>query len=117
MEIVSEVIGHDRTAVLMLRLRGPLLFGDPANDLLTTVRAALPNVELPVVCDLSDVGIVDSSGLAALITAQEEVRRAGRHLVLLRPHARLRTMLEATQLDRRVDVAEDEAEALRRAIA
>ena len=57
--------------------------------------------------DLRRVEFIDSTGLRALIAADERARSDGRRLALVRgPHA-VERLLSVTQLDQRLDIVED----------
>lgn len=102
--------------VSVLRLRGPLVTFPDTETLRQAVRHVLAATAQPVVLDLSKAKPVGASGMAALIVVQEDVRRAGRHLILLQPSANLRAMIDQLHLTPWVDVSETEASAIRRAI-
>lgn len=51
-----------------------------------------------VVLDLADVTFMDSSGIAVLIAAHQSLRSGGRNLLLRRPNAVVRRVLEIAQL-------------------
>ena len=53
-----------------------------------------------LVLDLADLGFIDSIGLSALLTAQRRARAANGWMVVRAASPRLRTILEATRLDR-----------------
>lgn len=111
-----DIVRHDLLGVAKLNLRGALVFGPDTAALLAAVNEVLRVTKLPVVCDLSKMDEVDSSGLAALVIAQETAHRAGRHFVWLRPRTRLRTMIETARLAPLVDLAGSETDAIRRAL-
>jgi len=111
-----DIVRHDLLGVARLSLRGALVFGPDTAALLAAVNDVLNVTRLPVVCDLSKVDDVDSSGLAAIVMAQETAHRVARHFVWLRPGARLRTMIETARLAPLVDIAESETDAIRRAL-
>ena len=53
-----------------------------------------------VVIDLQDLDFIDSTGLSALLSAQDRVRDSGAELVLRSPGARVSRVLEMTGLDK-----------------
>jgi anti-sigma B factor antagonist len=60
-----------------------------------------------LVLDLRRVEFIDSTGLRALIAADERARSEGRRLALVQgPHA-VERLLSVTQLDQRLDIVED----------
>jgi anti-anti-sigma regulatory factor len=111
-----DILRHDLLGVAKLSLSGALVFGPDTAAWLAAVNDVLHGTGFPVVCDLSKVDDVDSSGLAALVMAQEAAHRAAHHFVWLRPGAKLRTMIGTARLTPLVDVAESETDAIRRAL-
>ncbi len=65
----------------------------------------------PLVIDLSDVSLLDSSGLGALVSLLNRVRADEGQLGLICPHRRLRRVFEITGL-RRAFVFGDDLEAV-----
>ena len=53
-----------------------------------------------LVVDLADLGFIDSMGLSALLTAQRRARAANGWMVVRSASPHLRTILQATRLDR-----------------
>ncbi len=52
-----------------------------------------------VVVDLADVSFIDSTGLAVLLDARQELEGPGRKLLIARPSVRVTRALEAAGLD------------------
>ncbi len=59
-----------------------------------------------VVLDMSEVTFIDSTGLALLVKTERRLSAARRRLVILRPHANVRQVLELTGLDQRLAIAD-----------
>jgi anti-sigma B factor antagonist len=57
------------------------------------------------IADLSGVTFMDSTGLQALISADEAARGAGRRLTLVVPDGPVAKLLRITGVDRQLDVA------------
>jgi anti-sigma B factor antagonist len=72
--------------------------------------------EVQLVVDLSDVTLIDSSGLGALVSLLNRARGAGRSLGLVCPHRHLRRVFEITGL-RRAFVFGDDLESVRTGLA
>ncbi|MGD9695395.1 MAG: STAS domain-containing protein [Thermoleophilia bacterium] len=69
-------------------------------------------VSTPVVIDLTDVTLLDSSGLGALVSLLNRARAGQGRLGLICPHRRLRRVFEITGL-RRAFVFGDDLDAVR----
>lgn len=59
--------------------------------------------------DLRKVEFIDSTGLRAVIAADERARSAGRRLVIIRGTAAVERVFSVTQLDQRLDIVDDPA--------
>lgn len=62
-----------------------------------------------LVLDLRKVEFIDSTGLRAVIAADERARSAGRRLVIIRGTPAVERVFSVTQLDQRLDIVDDPA--------
>ncbi|TMK69397.1 MAG: STAS domain-containing protein [Actinobacteria bacterium] len=60
-----------------------------------------------LVLDLRKVDFIDSTGLRAVIAADERARSAGRRFVVVRGPAAVERVFSVTQLDQRLDIVDD----------
>ena len=70
---------------------------------LTKLEAESPAV---IVVDLSRLRFMDSSGLRALVVADQRAQKAGRRLAIVPGPPGVRRVFEITQLDERLDLVE-----------
>ncbi|MDZ7374785.1 MAG: STAS domain-containing protein [candidate division KSB1 bacterium] len=84
--------------VIILRITGDVLGGPEAQEINERLRHHVRAGNKHVVLDVSDVGVVNSSGLGLLIAGLTIVRNAGGELRLANPSSRLRKLLEVTKL-------------------
>jgi anti-anti-sigma factor len=73
-------------------------------DAIAAVEAEGPAA---IVVDLSGLTFMDSSGLRALVTADERARNAARRLAIVPGPPPVRRVFEITQLDKKLDLVED----------
>jgi anti-sigma B factor antagonist len=71
---------------------------------LAEVEGDTPGV---LVLDLRGVEFIDSTGLRAVIAADERARSAGRRLVIVRGPAAVERVFSVTQLDQRLEIIDD----------
>jgi anti-anti-sigma factor len=71
---------------------------------LEKVEATAPGVLL---LDLRKVEFIDSTGLRAVIAADERARSAGRRFVIIRGTPAVERVLSVTQLDQRLEIVDD----------
>jgi len=60
-----------------------------------------------LVLDLRKVEFIDSTGLRAVIAADERARSAGRRFVVVRGTAAVQRVFSVTQLDQRLEIVDD----------
>jgi anti-sigma B factor antagonist len=73
-------------------------------EALAKVEQGDPNV---IVIDLDGLEFMDSSGLRALIVADDRARDAQRRLAIVPGPAQIRRVFEITQIEQRLDLVED----------
>jgi anti-sigma B factor antagonist len=73
---------------------------------LVKVEADAPAV---LVLDLRKVEFIDSTGLRAVISADERARSGGRRLVIIRGTTAVERVFSVTQLDQRLEIVDDPA--------
>ncbi len=71
------------------------------------LTAAEAQAQDALVVDLRRVEFVDSTGLRALISADERARAAGRRLIVVRGPGAVERLLTITQLDQRLELVDD----------
>jgi anti-sigma B factor antagonist len=60
-----------------------------------------------LVLDLRGLEFIDSTGLRAVITADERARSTGRRFVIVRGTAAVERVFSVTQLDQRLEIVDD----------
>ncbi len=76
------------------------------------LNAVLRTPARAVVIDLEAVSLVDSSGIALLLTAYRRLEQAGRQLAIACPTGSSRRAFEVTALDRQLPMHESRRDAL-----
>jgi len=69
--------------------------------------ASLENDAAVIVLDLRSVDFIDSTGVRALIAADERARSNGRRLVIVRGSSAVDRLFSVTQLDQRLEIVYD----------
>ena len=103
-EFVIET--RDRPGVAHVVLSGEFdLAGvDRFAEAIAAVEAAAPAA---IVVDLGGLTFMDSSGLRALVGADDRARQAGRRLAIVPGPTHVRRVFEITQLDSRLELVDD----------
>ena len=94
-----DVTTEARDGITLVILGGELDIYTVGELPLTTSRASIPAAR-PLVIDLTDVTLLDSSGLGALVSLLNRARAGEGQLGLICPHRRLRRVFEITGLRR-----------------
>ena len=101
-----EVITENGAGTILLRLRGELDLAS-AKELEAALEHVRVEAPARTVVDLRDLGFIDSTGLSALVGADDRAREDGRDLLLVRGPARVQRVFEITGLDRRFRMEDD----------
>jgi anti-sigma B factor antagonist len=107
---ILEVETEERDGLVRLTLRGEL-------DLSTVDKvehelAKAESADAPtVVVDLSSLTFLDSTGLRAVVTADERLRGRGGRLVIVRGPESVHRVFTITRLDERLEIVDDSSQA------
>jgi anti-sigma B factor antagonist len=102
LEITTEK-GEDRTQIALV---GELDIAS-APQFEESLEAAEADSPGTVVLDLRGVEFIDSTGLRAVIAADERARSGGRRFVIVRGTAAVERVFSVTQLDQRLEIVDD----------
>jgi anti-sigma B factor antagonist len=95
--------------------------GELSGESAYTVDAELRRVEARapacVVLDLSDLGFIDSAGLAQVLAAHRRALHAGRRLLVVEGSHTVRRLVALTALNRRLELLPDSRSAVAAATA
>jgi anti-sigma B factor antagonist len=102
LEIVTEK--HDGQTRMSLVGELDIASAPRFEEGLAEVERDTPGV---LVVDLRRVDFIDSTGLRAVIAADERARAAGRRFVIIRGPAAVERVFSVTQLDQRLEIVDD----------
>ena len=74
-----------RSQVQVIQLRGPLRMGPPVDGLRQTMEEALGNGDTRIVINLSEVSMIDSSGIGLLVRFLASTKQRGGNIKLVQP--------------------------------
>src|SRR3954464_14442527 len=104
MDLLIETRSADGVEHLVLSGEFDLAAVPGFEDRIAKVEEGTPSA---LVIDLTALEFMDSSGLRALVAADDRARRAGRRLAIVPGPPAVRRVFEITQLDQRLDLVED----------
>lgn len=83
--IPMDISTRKQGGVQVIRLKGALRLGDAVDEFRNTVIAAIDEGETNFVLNLSDVPMMDSSGIGELIRLHTRLKREGGEIKLVNP--------------------------------
>ena len=107
---ILEVDSEERDGLVRLTLRGELdlsTVGKVEEELRKAESGEAPTVVL----DMSTLTFLDSTGLRAVVTADERMREGGRRLVIVRGPESVNRVFTITRLEERLQIVDDVSQA------
>ena len=98
--------------VAVLDLIGRATAGAEADSLRDHMMAAFKNSSRYILLNCEELAFVDSSAIGEMVFAYTSIVRGGGMVKLLRPHKRVRQVLEITHLEKVFEILEDEGRAV-----
>jgi len=99
-------------SVTIIDLSGNLIIGKSEESLRQIVNQLIAEEQMHLLLNLSDVPIIDSSGIGAMIKSFTSVKAANGHLKVLKPSRMARQLLTITGLLSVLETYDDEAAAI-----
>jgi anti-sigma B factor antagonist len=107
-----RIVVRKANTVTALDLIGPLVWGQPAEDLGLRIRELLNAGNKNLAINLASVPYVDSGGVGALFAAHASIQVVGAKCKLFAAPQVIIRVLERVHLDKVFELFEDEASAL-----
>lgn len=108
MEIVQRREGN----IVLLEIYGTITLGESKEKFCRVMEDLLSEANVNVLVNFAGINYVDSTGIGELVGYMNRFVENNRQLKLLRPHERIRKLLQITKLDSIFEIFEDEKEAL-----
>ena len=80
-----DISVRKRSQVQLIQLRGQLRLGDPVDELSRTISEALAEGDTRLAVNLSEVPMIDSSGIGLLVRSLTSTKQRGGSLKLVNP--------------------------------
>jgi anti-sigma B factor antagonist len=107
-----EITVRTQDKVKIVKLRGDVRLGEPANQLNEAFREIFDSGEARIVLDLEEVPTVDSSGIGILVRGLTGAKQRGGALKLLKPTKFVVQSLKLVALLKLFEVFEDPQQAI-----
>jgi anti-sigma B factor antagonist len=108
-----KLTNRDVDGVTVVELDGRIVLGEESSALREKVKGLLAEGKKKLVLDMKKVGMIDSSGLGALVSAHSTATTAGASLRLSSLSERSNQLLQMTRLLTVFEVSDTEADAVR----
>lgn len=108
-----KIANRDVDGVAVLSLDGRIVLGEETSALREKVKGLLANGKKNIVLNLSNVTMIDSSGLGALVAAYTSAKAGGAALRLSNLGSRFNELLQITKLYTVFEISDTEADAIR----
>ena len=107
-----KITQRDVEGVSVLSLEGRIVLGEETSSLREKVKSLLAEGKKSIVLNLSQVTLIDSSGIGTLVASYSSAKSAGASLRLCNLGARFNELLQITKLYTVFEVSGTEAEAV-----
>ncbi|HKB69662.1 MAG TPA: STAS domain-containing protein [Thermoanaerobaculia bacterium] len=107
-----EISIREDGRVRIVSVTGDLVIGESEASFKRAVTRLIDEGHVDLLLDLGKVGMVDSTGLGALVRTLTTAQKEGGQAKLLAPPPNLKKLLEMTQLDSVFDIHHDLEEAV-----
>lgn len=107
-----EILQRREGNVVVLEIHGTITMGESKEKFARVMDDLLSESDVNVLVNFSGINYLDSTGIGELVGYMNRFVENNRHLKLLRPHERIRKLLQITKLDSIFEIYEDEQSAL-----
>jgi anti-sigma B factor antagonist len=108
-----KITSREVDGVTVLSLEGRIVLGEETSALRENVKGLLADGKKNIVLNLTEVTMIDSSGLGALVSAYTSAKAGGASLRLSNLGPRLNELLQITKLYTVFEIFDTEADAVR----
>lgn len=107
-----EILQRREGNVVLLDIYGTITMGESKEKFARVMDDLLSEAHVNVLVNFSQINYLDSTGIGELVGYMNRFVENNRQLKLLRPHERIRKLLEITKLNTVFEIFEDEQQAL-----
>lgn len=107
-----EILQRREGNIVVLEIHGTITMGESKEKFARVMDELLSQAGVNVLVNFSGINYLDSTGIGEMVGYMNRFVENNRQLKLLRPHARIRKLLQITKLDSIFEIYEDEQAAL-----
>jgi anti-sigma B factor antagonist len=108
-----EILKRREKNVVILEIHGAISLGESKDKFASTMDDLFSQPDVNVLVNFSGINYLDSTGIGELVGYMNKFVENNRHLKILKPHERIRKLLQITKLDTIFEIYTDEEEALK----
>lgn len=108
-----EITQRRQGKVVILDIYGAISMGESKEKFVNKMDSLLLQQESNVLLNLAGINYVDSTGIGELVGYMSKFTQSNKHLKILKPHERVKKLLNITKLDTIFEIFEDEEEAVK----
>lgn len=108
-----EILQRREGNVVILDIHGAISLGESKEKFARVMDDLFAQSGVNVLVNFSGINYLDSTGIGELVGYMNKFVENNRHLKILKPHERIRKLLQITKLDTVFEIYKDEDEALR----
>lgn len=108
-----DIMQRRQGNVVILDVHGAISMGESKEKFAHVMNELFAESDVNVLLNFEDINYVDSTGIGELVGYLNRFAENNRHLKILKPHERIKKLLQITKLDSIFEMFEDESEALK----
>jgi anti-sigma B factor antagonist len=108
-----EILQRRQGNVVILDIYGAISMGESKEKFAHVMDELLSQADTNVLVNFSGINYVDSTGIGELVGYLNKFVESNRQLKILKPHDRVRKLLQITKLDSIFEIFENEEESLK----
>jgi len=108
-----DIMQRRQGNIVILDIHGAISMGESKEKFASVMNDLFSQGRVNVLLNFEDINYMDSTGIGELVGYLNKFAENNRHLKILKPHERVRKLLQITKLDSIFEIFQDEAEALR----
>jgi anti-sigma B factor antagonist len=112
-DMALKITNREVDGVAVLALEGRIVLGEETSALREKVKSLIGEGKKNILLNLSNVTLIDSSGLGTLVTAYSSAKSGGASLRLCNLGSRSNELLQITKLYTIFEISDTEADAVR----
>lgn len=108
-----DILQRRQGNIVILDVHGAISMGESKEKFAHVMEELFTQTDVNVLLNFEQINYVDSTGIGELVGYLNRFAENNRHLKILKPHERIKKLLQITKLDTIFEIYEDEQAALK----